>query len=46
MTAFSVLSEVYTRYPVLFSEMTILTALRTAATSAVAALIQRQQRGA
>jgi ornithine cyclodeaminase len=37
VTAFGVLSEVYTGYPVLFSEMTILTALRTAATSAVAA---------
>lgn len=37
VTAFGVLSEVYTGYPILFSEMTILTALRTAATSAVAA---------
>ena len=37
VTAFGLLSEVYTGYPVLFSEMTILTALRTAATSAVAA---------
>jgi ornithine cyclodeaminase len=37
VTAFGVLSEVYTGYPVLFSEMTILTALRTAATSAIAA---------
>ncbi len=37
VTAFGVLSEVYTGYPVLFSEMTILTALRTASTSAVAA---------
>jgi ornithine cyclodeaminase len=37
VTAFGVLSEVYTGYPVLFSEMTILTALRTAAMSAVAA---------
>ncbi|MEM1182807.1 MAG: ornithine cyclodeaminase [Acidobacteriota bacterium] len=37
VTAFGVLSEVYTGYPVLLSEMTILTALRTAATSAVAA---------
>ena len=37
VTAFGMLSEVYTGYPVLFSEMTILTALRTAATSALAA---------
>ncbi|RVU82801.1 ornithine cyclodeaminase [Leucothrix sargassi] len=37
VTAFGVLSEVYTGYPILFSEMTILTALRTAATSVVAA---------
>lgn len=37
VTAFGVLSKVYTGYPILFSEMTILTALRTAATSAVAA---------
>ena len=37
VTAFGVLSKVYTGYPVLFSEMTILTALRTAATSVVAA---------
>ena len=37
VTAFGVLSEVDTGYPVLLSEMTILTALRTAATSAVAA---------
>lgn len=37
VTAFGVLSAVYTGYPVLFSEMTILTALRTAATSVVAA---------
>ena len=35
VTAFGVLSEVYTGYPILFSEMTILTALRTAATSAL-----------
>jgi ornithine cyclodeaminase len=37
VTAFGVLSDVDTGYPVLLSEMTILTALRTAATSAVAA---------
>lgn len=37
VTAFGVLSNVDTGYPVLVSEMTILTALRTAATSAVAA---------
>ncbi len=36
VTAFGVLSEVDTGYPVLFSEMTILTALRTGAMSAVA----------
>lgn len=37
VTAFGVLSDVNTGYPVLFTEMTILTALRTAATSAMAA---------
>jgi len=37
VTAFGVLSDVDTGYPVLVSEMTILTALRTAATSAIAA---------
>ncbi|NSX54334.1 ornithine cyclodeaminase [Parasulfitobacter algicola] len=37
VTAFGVLSDVYTGYPALLTEMTILTALRTAATSAVAA---------
>ena len=37
VTAFGVLSDVDSGYPVLMSEMTILTALRTAATSAVAA---------
>jgi len=37
VTAFGVLSDVGTGYPVLLTEMTILTALRTAATSAVAA---------
>jgi len=37
VTAFGVLADVATGYPVLISEMTILTALRTAATSAVAA---------
>ena len=36
VTAFGVLSDVDTGYPVLFSEMTILTALRTGAMSAVA----------
>ena len=37
VTAFGVLSDVNSGYPVLFTEMTILTALRTAASSAVAA---------
>jgi ornithine cyclodeaminase len=37
VTAFGVLSDVRSGYPMLLSEMTILTALRTAATSAVAA---------
>lgn len=37
VTAFGVLSDVATGYPLLVSEMTVLTALRTAATSAVAA---------
>ena len=37
VTAFGVLAEVASGYPVLLSEMTILTALRTAATSAMAA---------
>ena len=37
VTAFGVLADVDTGYPVLWSEMTILTALRTAATSAMAA---------
>lgn len=37
VTAFGVLSDVNTGYPLLLAEMTILTALRTAATSAVAA---------
>ena len=36
VTAFGVLSDVNSGYPILFSEMTVLTALRTAATSAVA----------
>jgi ornithine cyclodeaminase len=36
VTAFGMLSDVTTGYPLLLSEMTILTALRTAATSAVA----------
>ncbi|MEP1767532.1 MAG: ornithine cyclodeaminase [Sulfitobacter sp.] len=39
VTAFGLLSDVATGYPVLFSEMTILTALRTAATSALVARI-------
>lgn len=37
VTAFGVLAKVYTGYPILFSEMTILTALRTASASVVAA---------
>jgi ornithine cyclodeaminase len=37
VTAFGVLSDVATGYPLLLSEMTVLTALRTAATSAMAA---------
>ncbi len=37
VTAFGVLSDVGTGYPLLLTEMTILTALRTAATSALAA---------
>ena len=37
VTAFGVLSDVETGYPVMLSEMTILTALRTAASSAMAA---------
>ena len=37
VTAFGVLSDVATGYPLLVTEMTLLTALRTAATSAVAA---------
>lgn len=37
VTAFGLLADVETGYPVLLSEMTILTALRTAATSAMAA---------
>ena len=37
VTAFGVLAEVTSGYPLLISEMTILTALRTAATSALAA---------
>jgi ornithine cyclodeaminase len=36
VTAFGVLSDVHSGYPLLFSEMTILTALRTGAMSAVA----------
>lgn len=37
VTAFGVLADVATGYPVLLTEMTLLTALRTAATSAMAA---------
>lgn len=37
VTAFGVLSDVYTGYPIIFSEMTILTAFRTASTSAIVA---------
>ncbi|MBS1091162.1 ornithine cyclodeaminase [Gluconobacter sp. Dm-74] len=37
VTAFGVLSDVQSGYPLMLSEMTLLTALRTAATSAVAA---------
>ncbi len=37
VTAFGVLADVDTGYPLLLTEMTLLTALRTAATSAVAA---------
>lgn len=37
VTAFGLLADVATGYPVLLSEMTVLTALRTAATSALAA---------
>lgn len=37
MTAFGLLADVATGYPLMLSEMTILTALRTAATSAMAA---------
>lgn len=46
VTAFGVLSDVATGYPVLMSEMTILTALRTAATSALVArhLMPKQAR--
>ena len=36
VTAFGLLADVYTGYPVLLSEMTVLTALRTAAMSALA----------
>ncbi len=39
VTAFGVLCDVFTGYPLLLSEMTILTALRTAATSAMAARV-------
>ena len=37
VTAFGLLADVYTGYPILLTEMTLLTALRTAATSAMAA---------
>jgi ornithine cyclodeaminase len=43
VTAFGLLAEVDSGYPVLLSEMTILTALRTAATSAMAARRWRQR---
>ncbi len=36
VTAFGLLADVYTGYPLLLTEMTVLTALRTAATSALA----------
>ncbi len=39
VTAFGLLADVTTGYPVLLSEMTLLTALRTAATSAMAAKV-------
>ena len=39
VTAFGLLADVATGYPVLLSEMTLLTALRTAATSAMAAKV-------
>jgi ornithine cyclodeaminase len=39
VTGFGVLADVATGYPVLFTEMTLLTALRTAATSALAASV-------
>jgi len=39
VTAFGVLADVHTGYPTFWSEMTILTALRTAATSAMAARV-------
>ena len=39
VTAFGVLADVATGYPLLISEMTLLTALRTAATSAFAATV-------
>ena len=41
VTAFGLLAEVSTGYPVLLTEMTLLTALRTAATSAMAAMSGR-----
>ncbi len=39
VTAFGVLADVHTGYPVFLAEMTLLTALRTAATSALAARV-------
>lgn len=39
VTAFGLLADVHTGYPVLLSEMTLLTAVRTAATSAMAAKV-------
>lgn len=41
VTAFGLLANVSTGYPILLSEMTLLTALRTAATSALMAVILR-----
>jgi len=39
VTAFGLIADVYTGYPVLLTEMTLLTALRTAATSAMVARV-------
>jgi ornithine cyclodeaminase len=43
VTAFGVLADIATGYPLLVSEMTVLTALRTAATSALAASVLAQR---